>query len=149
MKNLDELGLVGNWIKQICSGKTSFDGSNLVQLWDNEHPDVYGKRADLYRKRMLNKYEDAFNWVVNTYNFVTEGFRSGRDKSINRLDFFLNDYGSYTDDRHYIDFVLHESKGKFPKAAIEKVIINKDEVKRLKIGMKWILLAQKSGFVVD
>ena len=149
MEDLDELGLVGNWMKQIYSGETLFDGSNIVQTWENCHSDIYGKRAITLKAKLLDKYEDAFYWVLETYNFVNEGFQSGRDNSINRLDFYLNGYGSYTDNRHYIDFVLHESKGKFPKAAIEKVITNKDEVKRLQRGMKWILLAQKNGIEGD
>jgi len=144
MKNLDELGLVGNWLKQIQSGNFKFDGSNLIQTWENEHPDIYGKRYKLYTDKLLDKYEEAFDWVVSTWDFVNNGFQSGRDKSVKRLDYYLNGYSSYTDDNLFIDFVLHESNGKFPKAKIEKVILDKKEVKRLSDGMKWILLTRKS-----
>lgn len=140
---MDELGLVGNWVEQIYSGNTSFDGSDVDRDYEVNHPDLYGMRAILSKNKNHDKYENAFMWVLDTLNFISGGFQSGRDTKISRLEFFLSGYDSCADDNRYIDFVLHESKGRFPKKKIEQIICNKDEVKRLHEGMKWILLTQK------
>ena len=144
---MNEQFYVSLWIEEFQAGKTIFNEDYIRRNLEMKYSELCDKRAVSLIKKMLDRYKTGHEWVLNTYYFIKDHPNSGSDSGISRLNFFLNGAGPGTahpnDVNRYIDFVLHESRNKFPQKEIEEVVKNQEDFNWLKDGFNWIIETKK------